>query len=220
MIKNISFDLWGTLIKQNPQYSIQRLEYLESISKKSKQEITGVLSQVKSSFNNIIETHGVQFDSLLLHRIIVEKLELPVSAGTLCDELTEMFLKYPPMLYDENTYETLRTLSENYKLYLLSNTLLIEGKTLRKVMEELDIHKFFYCRIFSNEMNMSKPNPMLFFALHNRMSCLKEEVVHIGDSYKCDVLGATKYGFNAIEINTDASKKTIIDVQLNLTKFL
>ena len=63
---------------------------------------------------------------------------------------------------------------------------------------------------------MSKPNDKIYELLYNEVKVLKksnsikkEKIVHIGDNYTADYLGAKDFGFNAVfvdQLNTIDTK--------------
>jgi FMN phosphatase YigB (HAD superfamily) len=61
--------------------------------------------------------------------------------------------------------------------------------------------------VFSDIVGYSKPSNEIFDKFYNTLinyviPCEEHEVLHIGDSYECDYVGAKKYGFDAKLIET------------------
>lgn len=208
MIKTISFDLWGTLIKANPEYSIKRIELIKKYNPELLDEyITFVLKSIKKDFDYLVEKYGIQHNINTLYSAIFTKLDIHYDAwDSLIKELEKTFIRNPPVLYDNNIISVLSQLkNDGYRLILISNTLLISGEILYKSLPEL--FKFINNNYYSDEIGLSKPNINIFSMAYDN----KYDIIHIGDNLITDIDGATNYGINTLHIN-GTSNKTIIDV--------
>lgn len=206
-INTISFDLWGTLIKANPNYSLTRLEIIKKYNTELTDErITFVLKSVKNDFDELVEKYGIQHSTDTLYSAIFSKLDIHYGLwNRLIRELEKSFIKNPPIIID-NTLETLNELKDkDYRLILISNTLLIKGEILSKSLSNL--MSFFNEEHYSDELKVSKPNINIFSIAYDN----KCDVVHIGDNKTTDIFGANRYGIDALHIN-GSSDKTILDV--------
>ena len=88
------------------------------------------------------------------------------------------------------------TLSELKKKYLLG-TITNGNASLKKI----GIDKYFSFEIKASEIGYMKPKPEIFTAAINAAKCNPEEMIHIGDSYDKDVIGAKSVNMNYIWIN-------------------
>lgn len=218
MIKVISFDLWGTLIKGSSEYKHHRSKYLSGFTKRSELEINIIIKTVKDCFVYTSEKFGVHIDKTEIYTMIFNKLGISNEFhSVIIKNLMDMFIEYPPVLYDNNTYSILNQLQKHYKLFLISNTMLADGKTLRDVLYAHNINVFEQT-IFSDEYNCSKPSPKIFDAAFSYMNCDKKEVLHIGDNITTDITGGSNYGFNTMLLNKGTSIDVLKSLPLLTTK--
>lgn len=206
MIKVISIDLWGTLIKSNPEYKKKRAEFIALHCNKTIDEINTIISTVKRDFVDSIETFGLHYDAIDMYRVIYNICEITtIPLKKLKYICNDMFILYPPLIID-GIEETLKAFkADGYKLILSSNTTLINGNVLSVMLDNQGLIKYFDKTLYSNEIEVSKPNPLFFKKLHIESQCLKCEIVHIGDSKKCDFDGANNYGITPYFLSKNES---------------
>lgn len=135
-------------------------------------------------------------------RFIVEHSELrrlPSSHPTEPEE-REAFVRY---LWSEQPqhnlwrkpvpgmHELVQTLHERgAKLGVLTNS---EGRA-QELVNELGFGSFLDVVVDSGVEGVEKPDPRIFARLAERLNCSCAEIVHVGDSYEADVLGALGAG--------------------------
>jgi putative hydrolase of the HAD superfamily len=226
--KHYSFDLWLTLIKSNPLFKKERAlffqKHLNSFNK-SLEEVELIFRKVDLMCNAINQKSGGNLDAEEMYLIVI--YELNGSNNTfenldmkwLLHEMEQLFFQYIPEIYNSHTLSTLRKLKEipHVSMSILSNTAFIKGSTLRIVLEKLGMAHFFDFQLYSDEVNMSKPN-YEFFALmiekvyHKRQqdNLIFDDVIHVGDNVIADIEGANNLGINSFLINSN--NKTIADL--------
>jgi len=201
-IKLISFDMWGTLIKGNKEFRHNRALLVSSLTGESAKRVNEVFNEIKYDADHTVEKFGLQFSTISLYAKICDKLNFTGSASMIKTKCEQLFLENLPILMDD-TIEVLSKLkADGYTLVLSSNTLLIDGNIIRKALIKLDIEKYFTFLFFSNELEISKPNPLFYKEVHENVPYLKSEIIHVGDNITTDIIGAQNYGFHAYEINT------------------
>lgn len=206
MIKAITFDLWGTLIKGSPDYKLKRAQFIQQHSDKhSIEEINKTIAEIKASFDSLVEAHGFHYNSLTVYNTIVKELgiHLTLDGFELRSKCHNLFLEHPPHLYSDETKNVLESLSKQVPLYLISNTVLIDAGILRQALTKLEIDKYFKKLFFSNEVGVSKPNLNIYKLAHETICERKEFVLHVGDNEITDYNGAKTYGFQAKRINSN-----------------
>lgn len=223
-IKNISFDLWMTLIRSHPEFKLKRAELIaETFDLKhiSPKEIDSFIRSVDNVFDryNMISGKKLSANKMyreLLQRLIPNKEAIALeTAIELRKQADNLFLEYQPIFINDSIRQMLCQLKdEGYILNLSSNTGFIEGETLRQTLTDLDIIQCFDFLIFSDEIDASKPSSHFFQEVYNHIDASKEEVLHIGDNPKADYQGAKNFGFNALLI-TDTNY-TIDDIRTKL----
>ena len=218
MYEHYSFDLWLTLIKSNPLFKPARIEYFfenYNFSKKNKIEIKKVFRKVDLMCNLINEKVGKNVDAMEMYLMVLYLLDEKdhgidaIEMAELYQQMEELVLENTPILLNQNIRPTLIKIREQgATTSILSNTGFIKGTTLRKVLTKLKILDLFDFVIFSDEIDMSKPNDKIYELLYNEVKVLKksnsikkEKIVHLGDNYTADYLGAKNFGFNAVFVD-------------------
>lgn len=220
MIKHVSFDLWLTLIKSNPSFKKERARLLSNFFE-IKKEDDFVLSRVRyfdKLVNSINEIVGKNVDCYEIVLLILYDLGIDISKinqkklDAFYGEMEKLVFKFLPELIEKNTAQLLADLkNQELTLSILSNTGFIKGKTLNKVLKELNIYSYFSFRLYSDELGFSKPSMNVFSAIEEEVLLLhpkikREEILHIGDNQIADYNGAKEYGFQSLLINNQNSK--------------
>lgn len=223
-IKNISFDLWMTLIRSHPEFKLKRAELIAdtfNIKNISPKEIDSFIRSVDNVFDRYNMISGKKLSANKMYQKLLEKLvpeETSVTldiAISLRKKADDLFGQYQPVFLNENIPQILSQLKEEgYVLNLSSNTGFIEGETLRTTLTNMGILQYFDFLIFSDEINASKPSSHFFQHVYDHINVPKNAVLHIGDNPKADYQGAKNFGFNALLI-TDPNY-TINDIRTKL----
>ena len=207
MIKAVTYDLWNTLV-HNRNYGEFRLPSLKKILAENgyKFEDSVVEEAYLGGFRH--SGHLIRTQD---HRhvepceIVSEVLRLlGVEGDDMVEELSTMyqdaFMCDPPSL-KEGVFEAL-DYTRKYKVGLVSVTGVSPGRLVRGVMESHGILDYFDTLSFSDEVKWVKPNVKLYHHASDALGVTPEEVVHIGDSMKGDIVGAKKAGMKAIWVKT------------------
>ncbi len=97
-----------------------------------------------------------------------------------------------------DTLECLTQLrSRDFSLAIVSNW----NSSLRKIVDGLNLAGYFDFVLASAEAGAKKPSPMIFEMALQRAGKEPSRVVHIGDTYQTDVLGARKAGIRGIMLD-------------------
>lgn len=159
-MKAISFDFWGTLCKSNPVFRERQFELVREYDSSITLEIWNERkAHVKALANSLAETKGIQVSRLDMYHIL-----LPNCSMRLIEEFInysdEIFLYHQPINLEAS--ESIQKLKDlGYRIYVSSNTVLINGDTLSRVIyEKFGIIKS-NCK-FSDEVDAAKPNKAMF----------------------------------------------------------
>ena len=219
--KHYSFDLWMTLIKSNPSFKKERaLFFYEHFNKKNKsiEEVERVFMQVDRMCNSINEQTGNNIDAEEMYLMVITIMNdysidfQNPDITKLYDEMEELTLKYLPIIYCPETIKVLNTLKQSgdSTFSILSNTAFIKGKTLRKVLDKIELGSFFDFQLYSDELGLSKPNKKLFDVMLTTITDNRKgkqidlkEIIHIGDNAKADIHGANIAGIHSLLINSN-----------------
>lgn len=223
-IKNISFDLWMTLIRSHPEFKLKRAELIAdtfNLKNISPKEIDSFIRSVDNVFDRYNMISGKKMSANKMYQNLLERL-VPMETSVTLDiaislrkKADDLFGQYQPVFLNENIPQILSQLKEEgYVLNLSSNTGFIEGETLRTTLANMGILEYFDFLIFSDEINASKPSSHFFQHVYDHIDVAKDAVLHIGDNPKADYQGAKNFGFNALLI-TDPNY-TINDIRTKL----
>lgn len=194
----ISFDLWMTLIRSNPNFKAARNEMVFkqfNPNHKSIEEVSNIIRDIDVRCNHLAEKSGQHISSKTMWSLIFRKLNHPLEVDSLkqVDNNTQMlFNLFPPVNYDSDTLPTLEKLMRKNRLYVVSNTGFIAGKTILNSIDS-EIIALINDWNFSDEKGISKPNKDLFFSKVD---------LHVGDNPIADG-GCEKLGISFFHINTN-----------------
>jgi putative hydrolase of the HAD superfamily len=217
MKKTISFDLWNTLIIPNKEFKKSRLNLCVLYSGKSEKECAQILQNVKNDLDIKSELFGFQFKPDTAMFILCNELGLNSNEVTNFKlDYYQLFRTYTPIILP-GVLETLKRLKAKYRIVLASNTVMIPGKIICNSLysEFLELFDDMY---FSDEIGVSKPNPLFFQKIHIGAECIARNIIHIGDNRSCDIDGALAYGMHTIEIKAGCfplNLETTIDQIMN-----
>lgn len=206
---HFSFDLWLTLIKSHPEFKAKRVELFTSFFNVDKpiEEVARAVKYYDDLCNTINEVIGGNVDTFEIYLLILNALDIDVKQLNKDDlnafyiKSEELFLDYKPLIIFENIHEFFDQIkSQGKTINILSNTGFIKGKTLRKFLIGENLDEYIDFHIYSDEINCSKPNPIVFQEVKNRIKnqdLQLHQILHIGDNPIADFNGAKSFGFNA-----------------------
>ncbi|MFX1389567.1 MAG: HAD family hydrolase [Promethearchaeota archaeon] len=213
MIKVVTFDLWNTLFA-NKSYMDSRLNFFIQLLNDNQIILNG--NKIDDAFNKAFHLSNIYFEELNFSHIytherilrLLNHLNIELSKSEINEikiKFEEMMIFDPPLL-KIGVKETLRELSNAYKIGLISNTGITPGRVIKKVFKKYDIEKYFEITIFSDEIGFYKPKPIMFETIINSFDCTPQNVIHIGDKLETDVKGASDCGMLTIWINDSNSQ--------------
>lgn len=206
---HFSFDLWLTLIKSHPEFKAKRVELFSSFFDVNKpiDEVTKVVKYYDDLCNSINEVIGGNVNTFEIYLLILNALEVDLkhlNKGNLNEfyqKSEDLFLQYKPVVIFENLHQFFDEIKNQGKtINILSNTGFIKGKTMRKFLISENLDQYIDFHIYSDELNCSKPNPIVFQEVKNliKNKDLKmNQILHVGDNPVADYKGAKDFGFNA-----------------------
>ncbi|MBB4807913.1 putative hydrolase of the HAD superfamily [Chryseobacterium defluvii] len=206
---HFSFDLWLTLIKSHPEFKAKRVELFASFFNINKpvEEVAKTVKYYDDLCNTVNEVLGGNIDTFEIYLLILGALNVDVKQldkGNLNEfylQSEKLFLEYKPVIIFENLHQFFDEIKNQGKtINILSNTGLIKGKTMRKFLIEEDLDQYIDFHIYSDEINCSKPNPLVFQEVKNKITKRDlpfDQILHIGDNPVADYKGAKDFGFSA-----------------------
>ena len=219
--QHYSFDLWLTLIRSNPLFKQERTNFFYqhfNLQHKTIEETAFIFRQVDLMVNAVNEKTGKNIDADEMYLMVISLLndgKFPfqeIDMDLLEAEMENLLFKHLPLVYCDQTRSALEHICNTGEstTSILSNTGFIRGKTLRKVLKELDLEQYFDFQLYSDEAGMSKPNPDFFKLMLNQIAVIRKtestclhKIIHIGDNQKADVKGACAVGIESLLINSN-----------------
>ena len=207
MIKAISFDFYNTLVRFWPPLSeIQQAACRELGLQVSKEAIDRGYSVADVFFNqenaaNPLTTR-TEADRLAFfgkyEQIIMENAGVPVSLD-LARQIWKMAMSVPKdFIPFEDVIPSLSSLhSAGYRLGVLSNL----RRDMDPLCERLGLAPYLDFCVSSTETGAEKPHAPIFLEALKQMAATPEEVLHVGDQYCADVLGARAVGMHSVLID-------------------
>ncbi|CAI8910817.1 HAD family hydrolase [Chryseobacterium sp. IT-36CA2] len=206
---HFSFDLWLTLIKSHPEFKAKRVELFSSFFNVDKpiEEVAKTVKYYDDLCNTINEVTGGNIDTFEIYLMILGALNVDVKQlnkeklNAFYNKSEELFLEYKPVVIFENIHDFFEDIKNQGKtINILSNTGFIKGKTMRKFLIHENLDQYIDFHIYSDEINCSKPNPLIFQEVKNKIEDQDlplHQILHIGDNPVADYQGAKNFGFSA-----------------------
>lgn len=214
--QGLSFDLWNTLIVSNPAFKEAQIKLFSDFLEVSEERLSPALLYLDKELDKKAERTGLQTNFEERIRLLAQKLvcNLPETPLAYLYEAQEaLFLTHLPYPTEAEVGKLLELLvGKGLRLFLVSNTGFLAGKTLRLVLEKLEMDKVWDLMLFSDEIGYSKPDKRIFEPVLDYFSA--SLLVHIGDNFITDYQGARKMGIHSLIYtknlrNFDANLDTI-----------
>ena len=155
------------------------------------QSILEMTQHIIDSYRHFLKTLGVQdyLDQIAWEMLHSEHSLFAANAATLYDDVVP-------------TLQILR--DKGFKLGIVSNW----GVPLDPLNERLGIADYFDVIVASHDARVRsiKPDPHIFNYTLTEVGVSAEEVVHVGDTYEADVVGAQNVGIRPILIDRDGTQ--------------
>ena len=201
-ISTISFDgdmtLWDfrKVMRHSLKHTLAELQKLVSTARVLELTIDEMIEireqfaeEVKGKIWNLEEIRLRAFERTLEHVGCPDK-ELSVHLNAIYRKHRfEDIELYPDVI------PTFDALAPHFKLGLLSN-----GNTYP---ERCGLEGYFTFVVFSQDVQVEKPDPKIFQITAERAGCDLTEMLHVGDSLKNDVVGAKNVGAHTVWLNRD-----------------
>lgn len=207
---HLSFDLWLTLIKSNPDFKQKRNLLFKDFFEIDKEieRVNEVVRYYDVLCNNINENTGSNIKTYEIYYLILAALNVDLSTVDtnklfeFYNHTEELFFKHKPILIFADIKKLfVEVVNQDKSISILSNTGFIKGFTLIKLLEYYDLTDYFKFQIYSDEVGFSKPNmeifQLVFDEINKYKKIEKKDVLHVGDNNIADYNGALKFGFNA-----------------------
>ena len=221
MIRAVIFDLWGTLIYDDPDVGEQR----NQLRLRSARDTLAAFghaydrADIEAAFlaagTELARIHGTERDISPRGRTILYMRHLDESLGELLGDedwrlldeaiLTPALTHRPPML--PGAIDVLTGIkARDLRAGLISNTGITPGIVLSRILSDMGLMPHLDLAVFSDELEISKPAPAIFEHTLDELGLAPEEAVFVGDQPVLDVLGARRAGMWMVQIGDLAAE--------------
>lgn len=226
MISALSLDIWGTLLRSDPEFKparngLLRAAFAPSVAPavfdaamrradRDADEVSldrgrdvGFVERVTLAVSRLAE-HGHPGDfgdrgGLRLDAGAVEAVE--ARSGELMDQQAQLALRHPPKPLHPDLPAVVATLAERMPVVLTSNTGMLPGVLMRRLLPLAGFTGL--PGVFSDETGWAKPHPQIFAASLALAGRPARDVLHVGDNPRADVEGARAAGLRAVLVAPD-----------------
>ena len=101
--------------------------------------------------------------------------------------------RFEDIQFFDDVFPALNALQGHYMMGLLSN-----GNTYP---ERCGLGNYFQFVVFAQDHGIQKPDPQLFAIAIERAGCTKRQLLHVGDSFQNDIIGAKRAGVKSVWLN-------------------
>lgn len=210
-----TFDLWQTLILDNPELGRQRAQMRLDGARRllAEQGIHHDADRIREAYRSCYracrairgENRDVSFRGQveLFINFIDDGLaaRLPEAVSAEIERIyAESFFECPPRFHAAatDTLEAVRGMG--LRIGLISNTGMTPGYTFREFLRRHDLLRYFDALTFSDEVLLAKPGGEIFLMTARAMDTPPQAVIHIGDHVTNDVVGANRVGMKSVWI--------------------
>lgn len=215
-ITAVTFDVWETLIRDQPQPSGSRaqLRAARMSAVLRRHGLSVGESQARETYSALLarlesETWSKYMDIGTREQLSIFLSLLSPQMAALADEemlaeldeaYTSPIFDYPPALAPgaERALEAVR--QKGLRLAVVCNTGVTPGRDIRKLLDGYGVLKCFHAVVFSDEERLRKPRPEIFERALARLGAIPAAAVHIGDDATSDIAGAKGAGMKAIMV--------------------
>ena len=203
---HISLDFWGTLVFSNNNFREERAKFLSSQLNKNKEQINIAFKEIGEKYNSFQEKGTNNTSPIALFNEVLKFLEINIeiiNVTNLYESVLDIFMTNTPKINTKLKIMIDNILANGKTTSILSNTAFIPGTVITKFLDDNFGVNYFSFKIFSDEVKIAKPNMEAYSLTYENIKLIypsgidKNQIVHIGDNYENDVLGARKFGFNS-----------------------
>ncbi len=217
MIKAVSFDFYNTLVRfWPPLEEIQQAACHELGLTVGEDAITHGYAVADVLFNRENEERPLSKRSeeerleffARYEQLILETAGIPVSLD-LARRVWKMAMAVPKDFVPFNdTVPALKQLREaGYKVGIITNL----RRDLDELCRSVGLAPYLDFAVGSEEVGKEKPHPPIFMAALKRVDAAPEEVVHVGDQLRSDVMGAQGVGMHGVLIDRSGYGRNGVD---------
>jgi len=200
-VRVVSFDFGGTLAYETTDNSVVFQQILQTLGYKIEVDDIKEAMKIVREWWKREKGERVWNEEAMkeFHERVMSKLGIPNP-----EKLAEKTSKILPQKLDFKAYDdaeqTLKNLRRmGYSLIIISNV--SSEKNLKTYLEKAKLNGYFDALFASGSMGVEKPNPRIFHQAAKEMNASYRAMIHVGDSYEIDYLGAENAGMMGVLID-------------------
>ncbi len=205
MVRIVSFDVWGTLLRTNPTYRSLQRELIRDVIGYSGEmtELRRLMRTAYAELDHVTEQFGTQFGMRERLERVAEKVKLPLPPGDVLNdlkfELVELQMKNMPYMTEQGLPELFAIFKEQGKqLAVISNTNMTDGSIVHEALAHHGLAQFLDFELYSDQLGFAKPDARIFESLVERSGVSATLITHVGDNLLTDLQGSRACGFESI----------------------
>jgi putative hydrolase of the HAD superfamily len=223
----VSLDIWLTLVRSHPDFKQHRNELLRTSLglRTDATEFAAALRAADRRADRLSEESG--HDHALVDRLglVLDDLGVPrdVLTADLVDDLLDrqevLALEMPPVAMEPGLPDVLAATAEHLLVGVTSNTGMIPGRTMRRLLRSCGMLAPLSVLTFSDEVGAAKPAPAIFSATlegfvrsdrQDLRAIEARDVVHVGDNPVADVTGARAVGMHPVLVDATVTTSDVL----------
>lgn len=213
MIKHVSFDVWNTLISANPEFAKARTQLLADFTDVDFSLAKHEYTKLKQKADNLSERNGLALPTPTLVRILLGSLLPGEPSQDLIRRyimsMNDLFIEHHPIMPQSVIDLIDELVSAGVTVSIGSNSNFISGKVMHPWINQAVGEKFSF-GVYSDLVRVGKPSAAFFGHIIDevrarRIEVRNTEILHVGDSDRCDRWGASEIGMNALLISDSNS---------------
>lgn len=211
----VTFDLWDTVFLDDtdepkragagvPPKPVARRglvhEYLERHAPLAREAVDLAYDVADAAFRTVWFDQHVTWSVRERLNVVVTGLGRELPDNEMADLVRaheEMELEFRPDTVP-GIHEAIKTLSEKYRLAVVSDAIFSPGRCLRELLNGEGLLDCFEGFAFSDEVGWSKPAPAMFEAISQQLGVAMHEIVHVGDREEKDIVGPHRVGARGV----------------------
>lgn len=206
----LSLDIWGTLIGSDPAFKPARNELLRAAFAPDVclADFDAALRAADRDSDEMSMTTGcdVGFDArveLTLARLGVSAAGLAGRSAELVQQQAVLALAHPPRPLTPLLPQLLAAVAAQMPVVFTSNTGMLPGTLMRKLLQLAGFAVDELPMVFSNEVGAAKPAREIFDIAVAAAGVPADQVLHIGDNPLADVQGGRDAGLMTLLVSPD-----------------
>lgn len=200
MYKGLLLDIDNTLYPYKNSHDVGLnavFSLIESQFGVERASIKNAFSEARKEVHITLSETAASHNRMLYFQKMLERLNLASTSFTL--ELYDAYWGH--FLNEITVFDGVYEVLEKYKNRICLVTDLTAHIQHRKI-KKLMLDKYVDLVVTSEEVGHEKPHPSMFNLSLEKLKCSKDEVCMVGDSFKKDILGASRLGIQSIWLNS------------------